>query len=216
MGISLQQPISGDAAPRGNTTTSTSSTLETHFALAELNSSKFDRHIIALKASARLAKSASKVGDVKALTKCVQMLREANSLISASIEELETSARRDFRQSFDDGSFAQEVQQLAASLGLRGVRVVDRSIMSYPIIVRLSSDDVALYVAKKRSTAVRPSVVVAELVKARSAKTRSSGTKMLDAVEKAYTRVTNGSFHVAARIADVHAELTPLPAQDAD
>ena len=42
------------------------------------------------------------------------------------------------------------------------------------------------------------------------------GVKFIDAVERAYARVTDGEYERAARIEQIHQELTPLPGQNAE
>jgi hypothetical protein len=176
----------------------------------------------AVKAEAELRKhvaaahKAASAGEIRVLSRALQAARAVLAELDASLERAGDVLTHDLTKALADGAYAAEIERQAKADGLRGVRNVHGSIMSFPVVIPVAANDFSLKIAGKKWTALRPSAVVAQLAKLRKRRAKTMGVKFIDAVERAYARVTDGEYERAARIEQIHQELTPLPGQNAE
>jgi hypothetical protein len=176
----------------------------------------------ASKAAAELRKhvaaahKAASAGDVRALSRALQAARSVHAELDSTLDRAGDVLTHDLAKALSDGAFAAEIERQAKADGLRGVRSVHGSIMSFPVVIPMAASDFSLKIAGKKWTALRPSAIVAQLAKLRKRRVKTMSVKFIDAVERAYTRVTGGAYERAARIEQIHQELTPLPGQSAE
>jgi hypothetical protein len=199
---------------RGRPKESRSARFEEFFAGAQRDLGAAAKAAAKLKKQLDDAAKAAATGDVRQLEKALEAVRALSGEIAASFATIDAGAvTSELRAALEDGRFAAEVER-AAEGNLRGVRVSQGYVLSFPVVATFAPADLSVTVGKKKLKTLRPSAVVAALAKARESVPKAN-PKLLDIVEKAYRRVTGGEYRIAARIDLVHAELTPLPGQAA-
>lgn len=114
------------------------------------------------------------------------------------------------------GDYLAELLEIAADDGVKGVRVLDGRLYSYPHIIRVESRDLGVRVGKKMQRGLRPSRVARMLKEAQSKPQRDNLAPLLFAIEQAYLHVTKGELGRAVRLSSIHGLLTLLPGTGRD
>ncbi len=114
---------------------------------------------------------------------------------------------------FADGGYVKEVLALGAEEDLRAVESDDR-ILSYPVIVRVSSADLSIVIDKLRERRVRPSDVVRRLKALQVRPPRFKAEAFIEALAAAYDLALAGKGlrpASTAKVVDVYSVLTLMP-----
>ena len=174
-------------------------------------------------------------GAVKALTTA---LREAKKLqaaavhgqlrdlragidASAKLTDQAADAVRDLRGAwtfdeaayFADGGYIKEVLALGEQEDLKAVESDDR-ILSYPVIVRVSSGDTTVLIDKVKERRVRPSVLVGRLKALQARPPRFKAGAFIESLAAAYDLALAGKGlrpASTAKLLDVYSVLTLMP-----
>jgi hypothetical protein len=112
--------------------------------------------------------------------------------------------------------YLEELRQAALEFGVRGVRVLDGRLYSYPSIVRVEARDLTVRVGKRKHSGVRPSHLAAILKKAQAKPAQGNLEPTLNAIEQAYLFLTRGQLGHAVHLKEIHQVLTLRPGSARD
>jgi hypothetical protein len=188
------------------------STFERSFAAAERNLGDAAKQVEVLRKNIREADVATRSGDLRTLAKSAQAAQSMLESLRANLSELLSLLNHDFAADMRSGAYAEEIAAAAIRANLKGVRVVQGAIFSFPLVLRPLADKLALQLGKQRSAAIRPSVVVQTLAKKRAYQMpRNVAQRLVDSVERAFLLATGGQVNRGVPIRDIYQYLTLLP-----
>ncbi len=188
--------------------------LEQAFQEAEESLAAAARAAAILTKATKSAIEAAKIGNVRALSKAVQSAQTALRDAQPGLDAANKTLQIDFPGALRTGQFAEEVIRVAERAGLRGVRHIHGAVLSFPVALFPNADTLSVRFGKKRSLALRPSAVVAQLQELRKQqKAVRAMQKLVDAIERIYLLRTQDKLGIPVPIQAIYELLTPLPGQ---
>ncbi len=166
----------------------------------------------ALKA-ARKAKAAAAHGQIRELQQSLEATLSLADQATAAARDLRQGWRFDVGEWFSSGHYAKELLAAATEAGVQAFESDDR-ILSYPVIVQVSSSDTTVLIDKQKDRRVRPSVVVGYLVTLQQKPPRFRPEAFIETLASGYDLVVAGKRlrpGAPATLVDLHKVLTLLP-----
>jgi hypothetical protein len=166
----------------------------------------------ALKA-AKKAKAASAHGQIRDLQQSLEATLNLAEQATVAARELRQGWRFDVAEWFSSGDYAKELLAAANEAGVQAFESDDR-ILSYPVIVQVSSSDSTVLIDKQKDRRVRPSVVVGHLAALQQRPPRFRAEAFIETLAAGYDLVVASKGlrpGAPATLVDVHKVLTLLP-----
>jgi hypothetical protein len=162
------------------------------------------------------ALGATRTGQVRDLRKALTATQTAADGLAAETRALDEAFDFDERDYLASGRFVKELLAEAAARGLSIVESDDDRLLCYPSLLRILPGDAAIEIDKVRDRRLRPSVLVAALVKAQERGARFKAEQFLDSLRSAYelrVAADGKRADVVIRLVDIWAVLTMMPGQ---
>jgi len=157
------------------------------------------------------AQDAARTGNLRDLKRLVAAAAYSAEAYLREIRRAETSWEFSGEDYLASDEYMDELRATAAELGVRGVRVLDGRLYSYPHIVRVEARDLSLRIGKKRDARVRPSHVATMLRAAQAKPQQGNLEPILNAIEQGYLHLTKGELGHPVPLKRIHDALTLLP-----
>jgi hypothetical protein len=165
----------------------------------------------ALTAKLRKLKRAVKIGDLRDIDKSLVEARELAAQVQLQAGALNITVDEDY---FPD-HFLQEVQEAAASAGLR-ITVLDGKIYCYPLLVRVRGAERSVQIGAKQERGVRPSALISELRNLQAKPRRFESQGFLNLLHRAYTYCLSGKGSEVVSLGRIYDILTLMPGASKD
>ena len=107
----------------------------------------------------RRLRSAAKTGNLTEIDRSIARAQEALAALQWQLNKTKKGWDFDSRRYLSRGGYAQEVLATAKKAGVNVVERDDR-LFCYPVLIRVSPSEKAVYVNRKREGRIRPSVFV--------------------------------------------------------
>lgn len=162
-------------------------TFEQGFADAERAAEASEKSAARLIAQLKQMKKSAKTGDISALNRSAERIA---SLLDALRDDI-AMARSAWPFSTEEEvdylgeNYAAELRQAALAAGLK-MYEIDGRIVCSPSVIRLQAGDRSVRVDRRRITAIRPSVLAAQLKANQAAPARFKANQFLEALYRAY------------------------------
>jgi len=163
--------------------------------------------------AAKRAKAAAAVGRIKDL----QQALDASAQLAAEAADAASALRSawdfDVAEWFASGQYLKELLGAATEAGLSAFES-DGTVLSYPVIVRVSPLDTTVLVDKRKERGVRPSAVVRHLSTLQQKPPNFKADAFIEALAVGYDYVAKYQGlrpGAVAKLVDVHKVLTLLP-----
>jgi len=163
------------------------------------------------------ALSAARTGQVRDLRKALTAAGTAAASLATNTRTLSDGLELDEQEYLASGAYVKELLAAAEAQGLTIVEE-DNLLLCYPSLLRLLPLDAAIEIDKVRERRLRPSVLVAALVRAQERDVRFKADAFLDSLRAAYELLVSGEGKRpdgVVRLIDIWTVLTMLPAHRA-
>ena len=158
----------------------------------------------------------SRQGRLRDLPKAIDQLNDSLSALRAATEAAATIlATTGITGRVDADSYLTELARVASESGLEYVELGDGELLSFPVVVKFDSKEQKVLIGRKSVGSIRPTLVVKTLKQLRD-KPRAAGDQFLNALEKAYLRLTSGQTGKSVLLQEVYDLLTLRPGQTKD
>lgn len=166
----------------------------------------------------RRLRRATKSGALRELRSSIESADRAIGLLRQQFANARDGWNFDEEPYLADGRYAQEVLDAAHR---RGVRIFERDerLYCYPSLIRVSPNERAVFIDKRREVRTRPSVLVAHLENLQKRPPRFRPEAFLDALHRAYLKIAASRGRQQLQMApvvslsDIYDLLTLLPGQ---
>jgi hypothetical protein len=172
----------------------------------------------AVRSSLRRFLAAAKVGNLRDLHSSIESAERAMAVLRQQFANAKEGWNFDEEGYFANGSYSRELIATGQQMGVRIFERDDR-LYCYPALIRVSSNEKAVLIDKKRERRIRPSVLVARLKESQRKPTRFRAEAFLAALFEAYCKVVamgNRELLLTAQVValmDIYELLTLLPGQ---
>jgi len=157
------------------------------------------------------AHDAARTGNLRDLKRLLAAAADSAAAYIREIGRVETGWEFSAEDYLASDRYLDELRATAAELGVRGVRVLDGRLYSYPHIVRVEPRDLAVRVGKKKHSGVRPAHLATLLKAAQAKPPQGSLAPVLHAIEQAYLHLTKGELGHPVSLTRIYGVLTLLP-----
>ena len=139
-------------------------------------------------ASLRKLRSAAKVGNLRELQLSIEAAENTLVALRQQFANAKEGWTFDEERYFADGLYAKEVIAIAERSGV-SIFERDERLYCYPALVRVSPNDRAVFIDRRREACVRPSVLVARLQQLQRKPPRFRPEPFLAALLEAYSKI---------------------------
>ncbi len=158
-------------------------------------------------------KTAASVGQMRELQQALHAAVRLADQAAAAARDMRAGWQFDVGGWFASGEYTKELLSEAAEAGVQAFES-DERILSYPVVVAVSSGDATVAIDKKRERRVRPSVLIRQLEALQQRPPKFKPEPFIASLASAYDLVVGANGLRAGapvKLVDVHAVLTLLP-----
>jgi hypothetical protein len=172
----------------------------------------------AVRGSLRRFLAATKTGNLRDLHSSIESAERAMAVLRQQFANAKEGWNFDEEGYFANGSYSRELIATGQQMGIRIFERDDR-LYCYPALIRVSSNEKAVLIDKKRERRVRPSVLVARLKESQRKPSRFRAEAFLAALFEAYSKAVAMRGKELLQMApvvsllDIYELLTLLPGQ---
>ena len=213
---SIDDPTAGSAEPDVEGESGTPS-FEAMLSTAERDLDATLRGANATLRELKKALAAARTGQIRDLRKALAAAGATATSLAADTAALGDRLDVDEQEYLASGAYVKELLAAAEAQGLTIVEE-DNLLLCYPSLLRVLPADAAIEIDKVRERRLRPSVLVASLVRAQERDVRFKADAFLDSLRAAYELLVSGEGKRpdgVVRLLDIWAVLTILPGQRA-
>lgn len=168
--------------------------------------------------SLRKLRAATKLGNLRELRSAIEAAEKAMVALRQQLTNTREGWDFDEERYFADGLYSTEIIATGQQMGI-SIFERDNRLYCYPVLIRVSSNDKAVFIDRKRENRIRPSVLVARLKELQHKPPAFRPETFLEALFKAYSKAVAmrgkdllGMATVVALV-DIYELLTLLPGQ---
>ena len=169
--------------------------------------------------SLRKLSAAAETGNLLALDSAVSSADAALTTLQHQFEKAKDGWRFNIERYFEDGLFSKEVLAAGRRIGV-SIYERDRRLYCYPVSVRVSAKEKAVFINKKRESRIRPSFLVSRLRDLQQKKPAFKAEAFLEALFKCYTNALASHGRAILQVAsvvplfEIYELFTLLPGQE--
>ncbi len=166
----------------------------------------------------RRLRSAAGTGNLTEIDRSIAAAQTALAALQRQLNETKKGWDFDAQRYLTRGGYVREILATARKAGVQLVERDDR-LACYPALIRVSPDEKAVYINRKRERRIRPSVFVNLLKEQQDRPLSFRPDAFLDALYQAYSKTvaekfdTSGDSAPIIPLVDIHSLLTLLPGQ---
>ena len=141
----------------------------------------------AVRGSLRKFRASAKVGNLRELHSSIESAERAMALLRQQFANAKEGWNFDEERYFADGLYSEELIATGQQVGVRIFERADR-LYCYPALIRVSSNEKAVFIDRKRQSRIRPSVLVTQLRELQRKPARFRPEPFLAALFEAYSK----------------------------
>jgi len=171
-------------------------------------------------AALRQARASTRDGHIVNVNRDLATLADHRDRIIAAASRIPSVFQFDVREHLER-EFAGELRRAAEAAGVRLIER-DGKLFSFPLLVRIESEELAVRIGRKRERRLRPNVLVQQLAASQRRRERfRSSQRFLQLLHAAYARIAGPDWESRGRgplvtVSSIYEMLTLLPGADKD
>lgn len=188
------------------------SRLEDYLQSAEHAAVRAAQNVTVIARQLTLLRKALVTGNITQIRRYTEELKASLTASESLMDEALRIDPDEIDDLFRSSAYLHEVESLAGTTGLDGVRATEGRLFSYPYVFEKRRS--ALSFGTKSLKGVRPSFVASQLSLLRTKATQRNGSRLLEAVERVYDVLIRSQSTAFVRLDDLYNVLTSLPGSE--